>query len=101
MKNILIVGGTGFLGYHTSKAFSKKFKILSISTSKPKKIRFLKNVKYLIADISKKKSLKKIDKYLNNISYIINFGGHVDHHNKRKVYESHYIGLKNLINYFV
>ena len=54
MKNILIVGGTGFLGYHTSKAFSKKFKILSISTSKPKKIRFLKNVKYLIADISKK-----------------------------------------------
>ena len=38
MKRILVVGGTGFLGFHISKlALKKKFKVLSISLKKPKK----------------------------------------------------------------
>ena len=101
MKKILIVGGTGFLGYHVSKALLKKYKIVSLSSSNPKKKRYLKKVNYLKADISKEVSLKKISKHLTNINYVINFGGYVDHQNKKKVYESHYKGLKNLVRFFL
>ena len=59
-KKILIIGGTGFLGYHLAKkCLLKKWKVTSISTNKPKKIRFLKKVKYLILDITKKKHILK------------------------------------------
>ena len=37
MKKILIIGGTGYLGYHVSKALLDKFKIISLSISNPKK----------------------------------------------------------------
>ena len=42
-KNILIVGGTGFIGYHLAKkAIQKKLIVTSISTKPAKKIRYLK-----------------------------------------------------------
>ena len=48
-KNILIVGGTGFIGYHLAKAcLSKKFNVFSFSSSKPKTIRTLSKVKYFV-----------------------------------------------------
>lgn len=101
MKKILIVGGTGFLGFNTSKVLQKNYKILSISLKKPKKFRKLKKVKYLIADISKIRSLRNLKKKLTNISYVINFGGHVDHNSKKKVFDSHYVGAKNLMDFFL
>ena len=93
--NILIVGGTGFIGYHLAKrAIKKDWSVTSISTSPPKKIRKISKVKYLISDITKKKSLeKKIKKYFK---YVVNLGGYVDHSDKIKVYKSHYEGCKNL-----
>lgn len=100
-KEILIVGGTGFLGYHVSKALLTRFKIISLSISQPKKTRFLKKVKYLKANISNKHSLKKFRTLLSNVAYVINLGGYVDHKNKKKVYKSHYEGAKNLINFFL
>ena len=37
-NNILIVGGTGFIGYHLSKKLLKKgWEVTSISTKKPNK----------------------------------------------------------------
>jgi len=94
-KNILIVGGTGFIGYHLSKKSLKKgWNVTSISTKKPKKIRHLSKVNYVFCDITKKKSLKKIIK--KNFDYVVNLGGHVDHSNKKKTLSSHYIGCKNL-----
>ena len=57
---ILIVGGTGFIGYHLAKKLIKKnFNIFSISTKFPKKNRRVIGVKYFICDISKIKILKK------------------------------------------
>ena len=93
-KNILIVGGTGFVGYHLAKSCLKKnWKVTSISIKKPKKIRYLPKVKYIFCDIIKKNSLqKKIQKFFH---YVVNLGGYVDHSNKKKTYISHYIGCKN------
>lgn len=101
MKQLLIVGGTGFLGYHVSKALVNKFKIISISKNNPKKNRFIKKVKYLKVDISTKNSLKKIENKISKITHIINFGGYVNHSDKKRVFKTHYEGAKNLINFFL
>ena len=99
-KKILIIGGTGFLGYHLAKkCLLKKWKVTSISTNSPQKIRFLPKVKYLILDITKKKLILK--KIKSNYDYVVNLGGYVNHTEKLKTYQSHYIGTKNLINFFL
>ena len=98
--NILIIGGTGFIGYYLSKkCIAKKWSVTSISTKKPKKKRYLKKVRYVLCDISKKSQIKlKIKKYYD---FVVNLGGHVDHNNLKKTYQSHYIGVKNLVEIFL
>jgi len=97
MKKILIVGGTGFIGYHfAKKCLKKNLLVFSISYSKPKKIRFLKKVKYICVDISKKFKLKKKVENLK-FDYVVNFGGYVDHSKKKRIIDSHFIGVKNLV----
>jgi len=98
-KNILIIGGTGFIGYHLAKkCLEKKWNVTSVSTSKPKKMRYLDEIKYLYFDISKKKILEK--KLTSKFDYVVNLGGHVDHNRKKKTLESHYKGSKNLVDFF-
>jgi len=99
-NNILIVGGTGFIGYHLAKKSLKKgWQVTSISSRPPKKKRYLPKVKYILCDITKKKSLKKnIQKPFN---YVVNLGGYVDNSNRKKTFESHYIGCKNLTEIFL
>ena len=94
-KKMLIVGGTGFIGYHLAKkAIKKNWIVDSLSINKPKKKRKLKRVKYIQADISRKIDLKK--KIKNNYSFVINLGGYVNHVNKKKNFKSHFQGSKNL-----
>ena len=96
---ILIVGGTGFIGYYLAEfCLKKNWSVTSFSKNNPKKIRKLKRVKYLKGDLYKKKDLKRLN---NNFDYVVNLGGYVDHSNKVKTYNSHYYGCKNLANYFL
>ena len=61
MKKRIIIGGTGFLGFHLARYFLRKknWKVISVSRKKPKKIRKLSKVTYLHVDIRKKGLLKK------------------------------------------
>ena len=82
-KIIIIIGGTGFLGYHLCKFYlNKRYIVYSLSKNKPSKIRYLKKVKYLYADISKFNQLNILKNLFFN--YVINCGGYVDHINKKK-----------------
>ena len=97
--NILIVGGTGFIGHHLSKSLKKKKSVYSISINKPNKSRKVKGVKYINCDIYKKNLLyKKLRKI--NFDYVINLGGNIDHSNKARTVKSHFFGCKNLVDYF-
>ena len=99
-KEILIVGGTGFIGFHLAKScLSKGLSVTSLSTKYPKKNRKLKHVKYIKCDLFNKKKLRKLIR--KNYNFVVNLGGYVDHSNKIKTYNSHYIGCKNLSNIFV
>ena len=100
-KNILIFGGTGFIGFHLSlNCLKKKWNVISISTQKPIASRRLQKVKYITCNINSINSIKKkIPK--RNIDYVVNLAGYVDHSNKSKVYKSHYEGCKNLADFFV
>ncbi len=94
-KKILITGGTGFIGYHLAKrCLSLNWSVTSLSNNKPPKKRKLSNVRYIICDITKKKSL--FDKVQKKFDYVVNLAGHVDHSNKKKTLNSHFNGCKNL-----
>ncbi len=94
----LVVGGTGFLGYHIcKKALKKKYIVHSLSITKPKNKRKLKKVFYYKGDIKNIHTLKKIK---NNYDFVFNasgYGGIGNKENDKKTYNTHYLGMKNLI----
>jgi nucleoside-diphosphate-sugar epimerase len=100
MRRLLVIGGTGFLGYHIIKEAKKRnFNITSISLRKPKHMRFHKGINYIRADISDFSLLRK--KIKNEFEYIINAGGYGSHPDfgkkGNKLIQTHFGGLKNLL----
>ena len=101
--HLLVVGGTGYIGYHLTLAAKKKgWKVTSISKSHPPKHRYINGVKYLKIDISNLKTLRK--KLTDSYTYVVNLGGYVSHisfkDRKNEVVKSHFLGLINLTKIF-
>jgi nucleoside-diphosphate-sugar epimerase len=95
---VLITGGTGFIGSHLIDRCKKKgWDIISLSLNKKNK----KNgIKKLNLNVSNRNLLfKKLNKF--KIDYIINLAGHINHHEKKKTFETHFRGCKNLIDFAV
>jgi len=100
-KKILIVGGTGFIGYHLAKKCIKKnWQVTSISKNKPKLKRSLKKINYIVGDISKINFIKKT--IVKNYNYVVNLSGYVDHSSnpsrERIILKTHFTGCKNIVN---
>lgn len=94
---ILVTGGTGFIGRNFIKFILKKkfFEIYSLSVKRINHKFREKNVNYIFCKLENKSSLKK--KLNFEFDYVVNFAGYVDHSDTKKTYDSHYLGLKNLI----
>ena len=81
-KKILVVGGTGFIGFYLSKrCLTKKWKVVSFSINLPRKIRHLQKVKYLTGDLSKKKDLKILNQSFDYVGlrYMNVYGSRQDY----------------------
>lgn len=102
METIVIPGGTGFIGFHLAKrAIKKNYVVYSISKKPPVKERYLKKVKYLYYDLSKKNTYIK---EIKRCDYVINCSGYGEHNihknYKKKFYNNHFQSLKNLVKIF-
>ena len=95
---ILVTGGTGFIGRNFIKFILKKkiFKIYSLSVKKISNKLREKNVNYIFCKLENKYLLqKKLD---FQFDYVVNFAGYVNHSDSKKTFDSHYHGLKNLVD---
>tara|TARA_B100000029_G_scaffold176343_1_gene173663 strand:- start:1782 stop:2708 length:927 start_codon:yes stop_codon:yes gene_type:complete len=100
IKNILIIGGTGFIGSHlVNKCSSLGWKVISASLSLPVKKKRNKKVKYHKVDLTNFSSIKK--KFNMPFNYIVNVAGYINHSNSKKDYnkimKEHFVSVKNII----
>ena len=99
---ILIIGGTGFIGKHLAeRCLNETSNVTCLGlTDRLDKGHRLSGTKYLQADICNKDVLKSVLLH-KSFDYVFNLGGYIDHSyyfsGGRKVIESHFIGLMNLI----
>ena len=101
-RNILIIGGAGFIGTKLVDFYLKKnFKVFSISLKK-KNSRNTKNLKKFNFDISNKRKCNFFFKKYS-FHYIINLAGYVDHRSfytkNNNIVESHLLGTLNTVLY--
>ena len=101
IKKILVIGGTGFIGFHVVKeAKSRGMLVTSISLHKPIKSRCVKGVNYLTIDVLDIEKLKK--KIKSKFEFVVNAGGYGKHPNfgkdGNKLVNSHFNGLMNIVD---
>tara|TARA_B100001093_G_C26770555_1_gene989971 strand:+ start:205 stop:1086 length:882 start_codon:yes stop_codon:yes gene_type:complete len=90
-KIILVIGGTGFIGYHLLKKTSQLGWIsISASRNKPQKNRKLKKVKYIKINLKNSRDIRK--KLKGNFNFVINLAANSE--------KSSNLQIKNLINFF-
>ena len=101
LKNLLVVGGTGFIGRHLAKEGIRRGFVVSIlSRKRPLKRNIIKNkkVKYILCDLKNYERLKK--KINIKYDYVINASGYGNHPNLnetgKKLFINHFLSLVNL-----
>ena len=99
--NLLVIGGTGFIGRSLSlEALRVGYKVVVLSLNKPSLEKIIKNVEYLQVDIVCLDELKeKLSNY--DFDYIVNLSGYVDHSNfsngGKRALDVHFGGIQNIL----
>ena len=76
MKNVLVIGGSGFLGSHVSDQLSNSgYNVIIYDHVKSKYLR--QDQKMIVGDIT---DLKLLDKSIKNMQYVYHFAGIADIH---------------------
>ena len=99
-KNLLVIGGTGFIGHHLLKSVQKKgWKMTSVSLNCPIEKRIVEGVRYLHFDMVDKSLVKK---HLGkDFDYVVNLSGYINHQlfqdGGRHLIDTHFNSLQNLL----
>ena len=99
-KNLLVAGGTGFLGYHVAKqGLIRGFNVFSLSKNEPTEKRFIPGLNYINIDLLDTEGLFNCINDLK-IEYVVNCVGYVDHKLFKDggddVFDNHFTVTKNL-----
>ena len=110
MKNVLVTGGTGFVGSHllfklvkrghtpiALKREESKFDIIKNLFNKNNSDFLFKKIKWVNCELY---DLINLEKYIKSIDTIFHCAGYVSFkkNEKNKIFETNYLGTKNLIN---
>ena len=98
--NLLVLGGTGFIGHHLLKAAQRKgWQTTSVSLNPPTEKRFVEDVRYLHFDLTDRVFLK--NHLEEDYDYVVNLGGYINHKlfkdGGRNLIDSHFTTLQNLV----
>jgi nucleoside-diphosphate-sugar epimerase len=98
--NLLVIGGTGFIGHHLLKAsLKKKWQVYSVSLNPPTKERFVEGVRYLHLDLMDRALVEEL--LSEDFDYVVNLGGYINHQlfrdGGRLLIETHFNALQNLV----
>lgn len=93
-KNVLITGGSGFLGFHLTRFLLKKgYKIVIIDKEKTDIEN--KNVVFIKADINNKAAIQK---YFKNIDYVVHAAAALPIlHDRNEIFKTNVDGTKNVL----
>lgn len=103
LKELLVIGGTGFIGRHlVDQAASHGYQPTILSLHKVQKREKISGVEYIVGDLCSQKELKN-NLIGRDIEYLVNLGGYIDHskYDKggRETMMTHFLGVQNLIQY--
>ena len=103
LEKVLVAGGSGFIGHHIVKECKKRgYKVVSISLKIPEKLNQQENVDYYAHDLQYPIEGDLI-KSLEDVNYIINSSGYIDHsqfnQKGEEIYDKHFLSVKNLIKF--
>jgi nucleoside-diphosphate-sugar epimerase len=93
MKNIIITGGSGFVGSHLAKKLDKKYKILIIDPNSNQELSKYKNIYFYNSNLLKKILLKKKFEFLIHLGAVSH-----DKDFRKDIFESYKINLNSTIN---
>ncbi len=97
-KKLLVLGGTGFIGYHLIKKCKKiGWDVVSVSKKKPSKEKYISGTTYIFDDLQKKNIFKKLNK---KYDYIVNASGYINNNSKKKYLNNHFQITKKVFTHF-
>ena len=100
--NLLVIGGTGFIGHHLIRmAKLKGWQTTSVSLNSPSEERVVSGVRYLYFDMTDENLAKKF--LVEDFNYVVNLGGYINHklfwEGGRDLIETHFTTLRNLLEF--